>query len=159
MMFVSRIKSGFDEPAAANGTPPLRSWPTFVAAMIGEVHAGATPEQARGFFNAVGRRIAALAPVEDIEDTSALIDRINALWAAMGWGSVSLSFDDEGIDILHEQIPRALGHEDGGLWMANMGHVLEGAYDSWFRSLGSGRHLRTRVTEQSADKLELRHGL
>jgi hypothetical protein len=150
-MFIERI---------VEGTPTgLRGWPALVGAMVAEVRSGATEDQARGFFNTVGERLARMAPMDDVEDADVLRDRINALWSTIDFGRVAFRFDDQGIDIHHEGLPHVLGTEDDGLWTAVLGQILEGAYGAWFRSLGSGSHLHTRVTGWTDQGVDLRHGL
>ncbi len=160
MMFHKRIESDADmkELAILSGYPLLRSHPALLAAMIGEVSEGATDEQARGFFNAVGTRLAAMLPLAEVDDADELVAQMNGLWDALGLGRVGLELDDEGIDIIHSDLPVVLDAGDDGLWMKAAPHILEGAYESWFRSLGSGATLTTRLTRAAPGLVELRHG-
>lgn len=156
-MFIARIDPKHAEPATAADAPTVETWLPLLTAIIAEVGTSATEDQVHGFFHAVGSRIAALAPVDDIEDADALVDRINALWARLGWGSAAMLIDDAGIDIHHHGVPHMPEGRDDKAWMAAIGPLLQGAYESWFRSMGSGPALRTRVIGQSEDVVELRH--
>ena len=158
-MFIARIDPKQAELATAADSATLDPWSPLLGAIIGEVGGSATEAQVRGFFQAVGQRIAARAPVDDIEDADALLDRINALWSALGWGVAAMTVDDDGIDIQHRDLPHMANPGDDRQWMAAVGPLLEGAYESWFRSMGSGPALHTRVTGQSGDLIELRHAI
>lgn len=158
-MFLAKIEPKGAVPVAAAHGPEAQGWPAVVDAMIAEIRAGATEDQARGFFAAVGHRIADLAPMSDVVDAATLSDRINALWATLGWGSVTLQLDDEGIDLQHRGTPAMLGADAEARWSPAVAALLEGAYDGWFRALGSGPNLRTRVINRNGDVIELRHGL
>lgn len=159
-MFHKRIEADAEmkEVAILSGYPLLRSYPALLAAMIGEISESATDEQAKGFFNAVGARVASLLPLAGVDDADELVAQMNALWDALGWGRVSLELDDEGIDIFHSGLPAVLDADDDGLWMKAAPHILEGAYESWFRGLGSGPRLTTRLTRAAPGLVELRHG-
>lgn len=131
-----------------------------VLAMIGsEVFATATPAQADNFFVAIGRRMAALVPVGDVEGLDELESRINRLWRALHWGRAHLRAVSDGIAILHEGVPPGLENDFDGRWPAMVEAVLRGAYDGWFRALGSDAALRTSLVRRLDSGLELRHGL
>ena len=135
-----------------------RGFALLAALTASEVWATASPDQARGFYLAIGRRLAALEPIEQVADLSILGDRLNRLWGAFEWGQVRLHMDDDGIIIRHEGLPHALDGDVEGLWPELVSAVLEGAYDSWFRTLGSGDALQTRRIDQGCGTLELWHG-
>lgn len=151
-MFISRILEEADHPI---GTPFL--WSAIVGAAIAEVRSGATEEQARGFFHALGQRIAGLMPVDDIEDLEALSHRVNRLWAELGWGGVTILLGEGGVDLHHAGVPVMPAHGDEGHWPSAAGAILEGAYDRWFRALGSHANLHTRVVHQADGQYDLRH--
>ncbi len=118
----------------------------------------AVPElQARGFFAALGRRIAALETLEGISDAAALSIRLNEFWFALDWGQIELTLLADGILVRHQGLPRNIAPDPRGHWATMLSGVLEGAYDTWFRTLGSGPSLTTRAT-WNGDTLELRHG-
>lgn len=123
-----------------------------------EIRDSASPAQARGFYLAVGRRLAELEPVEEIADLSVLGSRLNKLWAALDWGHVIFCMEDDGIAVRHHGLPHALDGDVEGLWPDLVSALLEGAYDSWFRALGSGDALQTRCIDFNGGTLDLWHG-
>jgi hypothetical protein len=122
-----------------------------------EVSDGVPPEQAHGFFLAIGRRMAELEPLEGVNDASVLAARINAFWLALDWGEIELAVGKDAIVVRHRDLPNRIAPDENGDWAAMLLGVLEGAYDSWFRVLGSGPALRT-TAKWEGDTLELRHG-
>jgi hypothetical protein len=156
-MFMARVTEQAGHSPADDGNPAGQLWPAIVGAMLAEVRHGATQQQAHGFFTAVGLRIAALLPMDGIEDLDALTQRVNVLWAQLGWGGVAMTMVEDGIDLHHGGVPHMPSIGDDGQWLSAVGSILEGAYDGWFRSLGSGAHFRTRVIRQSDDGFDLRH--
>lgn len=152
----------FRELTLVENSPPLDILPVYgsavlSAALIAKIREITSEDEAQGFFVAIGRRIAARLSMDGAENAQDIAARINGFWDEMGWGEAVLQFDDEGVDILHRNLSQRSGLDDHG--SETMGHVLQGAYDSWFRSLGSGPRLRTRVTQLSEGTIELRHGL
>lgn len=122
-----------------------------------EMAEGIPEEQAHGFFMAIGRRMAALEPLEGVNDASVLCARINAFWQALDWGEIELAVGRDAIVVRHRDLPTEIAPDRAGHWARMLLGVLEGAYDSWFRVLGSGPALRT-TAEWKGDTLELRHG-
>lgn len=118
---------------------------------------GVPEAQTRGFFLAIGRRMAALEPLEGVNDTAVLAARINAFWQVLGWGEIELALGAEAIVVHHRNLPDRIAPDPQGSWKRMLTGVLEGAYDSWFRVLGSGPALRTSAQWQG-DTLEVRHG-
>lgn len=130
-----------------------------LSAMIAaEIWATASPAQARGFYMAVGRRLAAAQPMDEATDLALLATRANMLWAALDWGHVDLHMEDQGIAIRHEGLPHALDGDVDGHWREIVSSVLEGVYDAWFRALGSGATLMTRTVDFNGGTLDLWHG-
>jgi hypothetical protein len=125
--------------------------------MAAEVCEGVPPAQAHGFFVAIGRRMAAIEPLEGVNDASVLAARINAFWHALDWGGIELSLGNEAIVVRHGDLPNKIAPDPQGHWHRMLLGVLEGAYDSWFRVLGSGPALTT-TAEWKGDTVELRHG-
>lgn len=122
-----------------------------------EVCDGVPEEQARGFFLAIGRRMAALEPLEGVNDASVLCARINAFWQELDWGEIELAVGKDAIVVRHRELPNRISEDPQGYWSYMLLAVLEGAYDSWFRVLGSGPTLKT-YAEWKGDTVELRHG-
>jgi hypothetical protein len=126
-------------------------------ATAAEVCEGVPEAQARGFFLAIGRRMAALEPLEGANDASVLSARINAFWQALDWGEVELAIGQDAIIVRHRDVPSQIAPDPLGHWSKMLLAVLEGAYDSWFRAPGSGPVLRT-TAQCKGDTVELRHG-
>ncbi|WP_150294703.1 cellulose biosynthesis protein BcsD [Sphingobium estronivorans] len=129
-----------------------------MALTAAEIRDKASPAQARGFYLAVGHRLAAIEPAGDAADLSVLGSRLNRLWSALDWGHVIFHMEDEGIVIRHQGLPPGLDGDMDGLWPELIAAVLEGAYDGWFRALGSGPALHTRRIDFNAGTLDLWHG-
>lgn len=127
------------------------------ALTAGEVGEALPAAQARGFYLAVGRRMAALEKLEGVADLADLCGRANAFWQALGWGAVEIEAGESAIVVHHHHAPLAIPGCEGPHWRAALGALLEGAWDSWFRALGSGQGLTTRAQWQG-DCLELSHG-
>jgi hypothetical protein len=123
-----------------------------------EVFAEARPEAAHGFYCAVGRRLAKLVDLSDVHDIEALTERINRLWLAFGCGQVMLHAADSGIRIMHRGVPAAIEADQDGHWAQLFPAILQGAYDAWFRQLGSGAVLTTRIVRRQGGVVELHHG-
>ena len=118
----------------------------------------AVPEaQAKGFFLAIGKRLAELETLDGVNDASALRTRLNAFWNALGWGEAEIVVGDDTIIVHHRGLPKAVAPDRGQHWAKMLQAVLEGAYDSWFRMLGSGPALVT-TASWKGDTFELRHG-
>lgn len=156
-MFMSRIEKQADALSVESTSSFPQIWPVLAAMMMVEVQDGATPEQAHGLFHSLGGRIAALISVDDVHSLDDLCDQINQLWTDLGFGHVAMALDDEGINLKHSGVPHMPSPGDDGLWSTMIGPLLEGAYDSWFRVMGSSTKLRTRLVNQSEGCIELRH--
>jgi len=133
------------------------SFASFVAAMLGEFAEAVPASRRRGFYVAVGRRLAATETLDGVDDTAALVGRVNAFWQAKGWGRAEISLDRDAIIVHHRHPPAPPAGTPVGLWTGMLIAVLEGAYDSWFQRLGSGPTLHTSA-EWKGDSVELRHG-
>ena len=141
------------------GKPSGHSLAMIQIQMFAELFEGASEAQARGYLGRIGARLAALSPLpRDAESGEALTGAMNLLWADLEWGKAEIALDEKGIDIVHLGMPLALDGDDEGVWKNGILWILEGAYDAWFRAMGSGPGLSTRVVGQSAGRIELRHG-
>lgn len=126
-------------------------------ASASEIWEGASEAQAQAFYAAVGKRMAALEPLEGVSDASVLYARISAFWQALDWGEIELEVGEEAITVRHRDLPVEIAPDPGGHWRRALLSLLEGAYDGWFRALGSGPALHT-VAAWKGDVVELRHG-
>ena len=156
-MFMTRIENEGGAASSQDASSNALLWPALVTAMIAEVQEGATSEQAQGLFRSLGGRIAVMISIEDIRSLDSLCDHINILWAQLGFGHVAMTLDDAGIDLRHSGVPHMPSPTDDGAWSAMIAPVLEGAYDVWFRAMGSSTKLRTRLVKQDEDCITLRH--
>ncbi|SFF91922.1 Cellulose synthase subunit D [Novosphingobium sp. CF614] len=147
----------FPQPRHGPGDIGVGGLALMALSTAAEVCEAVPPAQARGFFLAIGKRMASLEPLEGVDDTAALHAKLNAFWQALDWGEVELTVGKEAIIVHHRDLPNRIAPDPQGHWATMLLSVLEGAYDSWFRALGSGPVLRT-VAEWKGDVVELRHG-
>jgi hypothetical protein len=152
MDLMSRARERASAPSSEHGLALL------AAVMAAEIMAEARPEQVHGFYVAAGRRLATQVDLADVRDLDTVAERINALWAQCGWGQVRLSATDTGIRIVHRGAPQSLEGDVAGHWPSLFSALLEGAYDAFFRQLGSGPALSTRLVRRDSDLVELHHG-
>jgi hypothetical protein len=115
------------------------------------------PSQLHGFFVAVGRRMAAFQRLDGISEVSAMSAHVNAFWQAIGWGAVEITLGADAVTVHHAHAPRHLDGMNLAAWPDLLLAVVEGAYDAWFRQLGSGPALTTKA-EWNGDSIEIRHG-
>lgn len=145
-------------PGSAAAGLALPGAAVLAAMMFNEVTAAASPGESRGFFLAVGRRMADLLDLADISSVAPLEARINGLWRMMAWGRAEVVLLDDGIAVSHHHAPAEMPGCTTERWQAIVPVILEGAYDRWFRQLGSGPALTTRAKWQG-EAVELRHGI
>ena len=141
--------------ATASGVEP--SFALLSGAMVAELAEAVPTAQRRGFYLEVGRRLAEAEALDGVDDAAALAGRVNAHWQAIGWGEAEISLDRDAILVHHRFPPAPPEGTSVGTWTGMLIAVLEGAYDSWFRRLGSGAALHTSA-EWRGDAVELRHG-
>jgi hypothetical protein len=153
MHLLSQARERAGGPAREYGLAVL------TAMTAAEVCAEASPEAVHGFYAAVGRRLATLINLADVQDIDALADRINGLWLACGCGQVRFQAVDTGIKMIHRGAPTAIEGDQPGYWALLFPAILAGAYDAWFRQLGSGQALSTRILRHEGDVIELHHGV
>lgn len=115
------------------------------------------PSQLHGFFVAVGRRMAAFQPLDGISEVSAMSAQVNAFWQAFGWGDAQITLGADAVTVHHAHAPRHLDGMNLAAWPDLLLALVEGAYDAWFRQLGSGPALKT-TAEWNGDAIEIRHG-
>lgn len=147
----------FPQARSGSGDVGIGGLALMAMSMAAEVCEGIPAAQAHGFFLAIGRRMAELEPLEGVNDSSVLAARINTFWQALDWGEIELTVGKDAIVVQHRDLPNKIAPDPQGHWAAMLLGVLEGAYDCWFRVLGSGPVLKT-TAEWKGDTLELRHG-
>jgi hypothetical protein len=153
MEMVNRAHERAGVPAREYGLAVL------TALTAAEVYAEAKPEQAFGFYSAIGRRLSTLVDVRDVRDLDDLAEQINGLWLACGCGQGRLEAVETGIRVTHRGAPRAIAGDHHGYWAKLFPALLDGAYDGWFRALGSSPVLNTRIVRHEGDLIELHHGV
>lgn len=133
---------------------------TLLTAMTAaEIFAEAGPDAAHGFYLAVGRRVAAMVDLSDVDDINVLAERVNALWSACGYGQAQFQAVETGIKIVQNGTPLTIHSDQDDNWRALFPALIEGAYDTWFRQLGSAMSLTTTITRYEGDVIELHHGI
>ncbi|KQN36933.1 hypothetical protein ASG37_04495 [Sphingomonas sp. Leaf407] len=124
-----------------------------------EIGATAPRGQQAAFYRAVGARIAAIHPVDMVDDLSGLATVVNRVWLEYNCGQAQFDMAADGILITHSGAVRNLAPVLGHATEAVMRPVLEGVYDGWLRSLGSGRGVATWTLSWSEGEVRLKHGL
>ncbi|WP_439533738.1 cellulose biosynthesis protein BcsD [Polymorphobacter sp.] len=127
-------------------------------AVVDEVFAQASQEQAVAFFIAVGRRLASGLSLPSDDRLLTLEQAINNFWQPLWLGHGTLTADDEGIVINHVDYAKA-GPAASETWPHAAAAVVLGAYSGWFQSLADEPPLQTRLVQQSSDRLIIHHGL
>ena len=152
MDLLNKVRERVGAPAREYGLAVL------TAMTAAEIFAEAQPEQVHGFYVAVGRRLSTLVEVGDVRDLDEFAMRVNALWEACGCGHTRLQEVETGIKVTHRGAPVSIEGDQAGYWARLFPALIEGAYDAWFRQLGSGALLSTRIIRHEGDLIELHHG-
>jgi hypothetical protein len=149
---------------AHNGRPafPTRHFGSRIGRDCGaggfEIFANADKSQAKGFFRAVGKRLAEQNPIPAMRDLRELQGAVNAVWGRLGLGEADITLDLQGVLINHHDAPAAIPNDPEFNWGDALASLLVGAYDGWMRAMGSPDALVTRVVSYSANSIEIRHG-
>ncbi|WP_231636196.1 hypothetical protein [Novosphingobium sp. ST904] len=126
----------------------------FAAMAAAEVCEGAPTAQARGFFAAIGRRMAVLEPLEGVSDAAVLCARINGFWQDLGWGEVELAVGDDAIVVHHRNLPKSITPDPQGHWGTMMLGLLEApttdGSGSWAAAPPCTRRPAGRVTSSNS---------
>lgn len=130
-----------------------------LSGIAAEVGATAPRAQQAAFYRAVGARIAAAHPVDMVDDLAALAAAVNRVWLEYGCGQARFEMAADGIVITHGGAVRNLAPVLGQATEGMMRPLLEGVYDAWLRSLGSGRDVATWTLWWSEGEVRLKHGL
>jgi hypothetical protein len=125
---------------------------------LDEVRANATEEEELAFYRETGLRMAKRYPISGHGDAAVLERDLNLIFEETGFGSAQVSVADDALHIRHMMPPLSdLGGDQP--WRFVFSALLEGAYDAWLRSLGSGPRLHTTISSAHDDVIEFRHGL
>lgn len=127
-------------------------------AMIDEIFANATEEQALSFFVAVGARLALAYPLPANDGLLELELAINAAWRDSGLGRVVLTMEPDGIAIDHIGYSATEAAQSPS-WPQAAEALLRGAYGAWFASLGGAPALTTTLVGQTSERIHMRYGL
>lgn len=134
----------------AHGLPLLK-------ALIEEMFASAGDDDGCSFMRHVGRRMASDMGAPTAQTLETLEQSINARWAEMDWGWVSLVTDGRSLTLTHGAYPGA--GAGAGQWQTAIAALLEGLYEAWLAVLGEGATLRVSCTERHDMALVFRcHG-
>lgn len=125
---------------------------------VSEIFANADKSQAKGFFRAVGKRLAEQNPIPAMRDLRELQGAVNAVWGRLGLGEADITLDLQGVLINHHDAPSAIPNDPEFNWGDALAAMLVGAYDGWMRAMGSPEALVTRIVSYSANSIEIRHG-
>ena len=128
------------------------------SAMIDEVFANATEEQALSFFAAAGARLAAAHPLPEHDGVAGLEQAINAVWRELGLGQVALAMAPDGIAIDHQGYAANEASRSSS-WPRAAGAVLRGAYGAWFQAIGGETKLHARLIRETRERILLHYGL
>jgi hypothetical protein len=127
---------------------------------IDEIQANASEEEQIAFYRAVGTHLAKRFPVKGEGDAHVLERELNAVFQRLGFGRAEISVAEDALYIRHHLAAGAGAiPEREEPWQLILPLVLEGAYDAWLRTLGSGPRLHTTMSFADHDTLEYRHGL
>lgn len=122
-----------------------------------EIRSTANEEEEQQFLRAVGAGLAHRFPIVANGGVSMLENDLNLIFSELGLGSSHISVTEDGLRILHRFDCVEMDREP--VLRAVLPAMLEGAYDAWLRTLGSGPQLRTILIALADDGIELRHGL
>ncbi len=151
-MGLAMVRSSAD---AAQQPPPGGG---LQSAMIDEIFANATEDQALSFFVAVGTRLAASHPLPENDGVSGLEQAINEIWGQLGLGQVTLAIASDGIAIDHHGYTASEAALSPS-WPGAARALLRGAYGAWFASIGGETKLHARLVRQTSEQILLHYGL
>jgi hypothetical protein len=157
---------GTSEPAALDGmqaylqrrsTSP--QWRVFIAALASELFENFRPEEASGFFRALGVRMAAQLPLERLETLQQLESAINAALDQIAWGQAHFIIAGEDVVIRHVCFPD-LPADDAArpMWIRGFSAALEGLYGEWLRAQEAPAQMKAQFLGEKPSTLELRLG-
>lgn len=116
-----------------------RQWKFFLLSLAEEITSSFEHQQSRFFIHNVGKRIATLLPLPQIETLEDMEQAINRTWETIDWGWVSLDASHNRLSITHFATPLdAAFSESHRAWSAAL---LAGIYDRWFEVAGANQGL------------------
>ncbi|WP_052378862.1 cellulose biosynthesis protein BcsD [Polycyclovorans algicola] len=132
-------------------------WQDFLHAMSRELAAQLSVPEMRGFYFAVGARMANASPVSAGASLTELESAFNDWLAQRDWGFVSIRDRQSVLDFSHACAPLRAAFGESGMTAA--GAILEGLYGTWLGQLGVDDQLELRQigdAEGPADVLKFR---
>lgn len=122
-----------------------------------EIRFNASEEEEVAFLRAIGVRLARRFPLSGQGEADALEQDCNAVFFALGLGTTQIRVTEDALTIRHCLDRRRADMETSlaTVWPA----LLEGAYDTWLRTLGSGPRLHTSIVSIADNAIEFRHGV
>jgi hypothetical protein len=133
---------------------PLQ-WSPVLHSLAQELAANADTEALHHLFFNVGSRFASNMQYqfEGIQTLTALTEALNDLWNRTSWGFVALTETKGAIDIVHRYAPLAEAFGDEMLvWSIGL---LEGFYQTVFRSFGASEKMLARFVPEQSDALNI----
>lgn len=124
---------------------------------LDEIRSNASEEEEVAFLRAVGVRLAQRFPLSGQGDVDALEEDCNAVFSILGLGTAQIGVAEDALTIRHRLDRRKADTE--GPFVTVLPAILEGAYDAWLRTLGSGPRLHTSIISIAGDTIEFRHGV
>ncbi len=132
-------------------------WQDFLYAMSEELSEQLSLPELRGFFYAVGARMAAAAPVAAGSSLAELELAFNDWLAQRDWGFVRIHDRQSALELTHACAPLRAAFGERG--MAAAGAIIEGLYSTWLTQVGVDDKLALRQigeAEGPADVLKFR---
>ena len=124
-----------------------RQWKQFLAALAAEFGEQLADADLRAMMQRVGARFAAQLPLPRCDTVPQMQQAMSDLWMSCDWGWVELHENADHLAIRHFCSPlRAAFGEQHLRWTPAF---LEGAYQQWFHSMGSGSTLRVQQSTQA----------
>lgn len=116
-------------------------WQDLSALLFSDILQSADRESGCAFLRMVGRNLASRFPLPEAATLGDLEDSVNRLFSDFGWGIVSITSDDRGMNLCHQAWPAAGADDDAGLWLCGFSSVLEGCWSAWLLLLGGAEDL------------------
>lgn len=132
-------------------------WQAFLSALSDELSQQLSLPELRGFFYAIGARMAAQSPVEAGASLADMERAFNGWLSPRNWGFVQIEDRQNALEFLHSCAP--LRAAFGAQGMAAAGAIFEGLYGTWLQQVGIEDELELRqvgAAEGVADTLRFR---
>jgi hypothetical protein len=155
------VSTALNGLAALREARPPRSvaWRTFLRGLAVELDAQAGLEVSTAILRGVGRHMAGLLTLVNVESLEALALEMNGVLAEIGWGCVQLTLleAERCVIMTHTGLPYiGSAGEPPGTWLAP---VLEGLYQGWMaQQPGADKAFVARIRQFEDDKIVVRYG-